>query len=218
MSRLGILAAAFISGGVPFNGNAQSLSSDTIDLSSSGQGAYSLGFLNPLFPGNSNAASFNASLDGGSVLISNVDTTLGEPFSFYLASAGTVFGPSYVNGNTPAISNLASSPQFQVPLLQPFYLALWQGDTSHDQGQTFVAVNGDSYGWVELDAAVDTKGNLTLSSPGSAISNPSGGIIVGTDQVLEAPEPHIDILVLGGWIVCVLLKRFIPKPFMTGWE
>ena len=90
MSRLGILAAAFISGGVPFNGNAQSLSSDTIDLSSSGQGAYSLGFLNPLFPGDSNAASFNASLDGGSVLISNVDTTLGEPFSFYLTSAGTV--------------------------------------------------------------------------------------------------------------------------------
>ena len=40
-----------------------------------------------------------------------------------------------------------------------------------------MAVNGDSYGWVELDAAVDTKGNLTLSSPGSAISNPSGGIV-----------------------------------------
>jgi hypothetical protein len=78
---------------------ADTLSSDVLNLSPTGTNSYDLTVNDPLVPGSYNDLSFNVTSLNQTATISNVELTAGDPVSPFLVPVGTLFNASYVTSH-----------------------------------------------------------------------------------------------------------------------
>jgi len=159
----------------------------------------------PNFTGNGAEILFSISQGGSPYTVTQQGFTPSIAFSFFLVPNGTVFDPTYIQGNTPVVSysgaltSIYTSQDFQISENTPFYLAFLQDVGGSGGGPS----PGDGYGWAELNYT--SAVGLTLL--GNAISGGSGsdGIIVGTQTALTVPEPSTGMLMaLCAWLFLCL--------------
>lgn len=129
---------------------------------------------------------------------------IAEEYALFTATSGEMFTPSFVQTNTPFVSNNGNDPGSGVltfDLDESKYLAYWDDRTfgSNESGYRIPNAS-DNYGW-----AILYWDGIELSVTESATAL-GGGIIVGTTT--QIPEPSTCwIAVIGGLVLFGYHKR-----------